>query len=286
MKRLFFAFFNRIAQILPLSFKQGLYRFPPLARLLRGALNASVQEGLTVVQISGGNLRGWKVQINLKTEKSRWLGTYEPELQAAIRQLVTARQVIYDVGANIGYVSLLLAQQTGPQGRVFAFEPLPANLERIRQNLALNKLKNVEVIPAAVTDHSGESAFFVHASVGMGKAAGSAGRSDQAYQQEIRVATLSLDEFVYTQGNPAPAVVKMDIEGGEVLALPGMRRLLAEVHPLMLLELHGPECEQTAWEMLHGAGYTLRPMRPGASPLRSAAELGWKAYLVAEYEPR
>lgn len=286
MKRLAFSLFSRVAQALPLPVKQGLYRFAPLASALRKTLNASVEEGLTVVEVTGGNLRGWKVLLNLKTEKSRWLGTYEPELQAAIRRWVQPGQVLYDVGANIGYVSLLLARQTGPTGKVLAFEPLPANIERIQQNITLNHLNSIQLVPAAVTDRSGETVFYVHASVGMGKAAGSAGRSDQTYQQEIRVATLSLDDFVYTQGNPPPQVVKMDIEGGEVLALPGMKRLLNQYHPLLLLELHGPECEKTAWDLLSEAGYVLSGMAPGSPPLRSAAELGWKAYLIAVHEPR
>ena len=70
--------------------------------------------------------------------------------------------------------------------------------------------------------------------------AGSAGRDDR-YESEVNVLGISLDEFVYGQGNPPPQVVKMDIEGGEVLALPGMRRVLTEARPLMLMELHGPE---------------------------------------------
>lgn len=283
MKKKFFSVFSKIAQLLPLPIKQGFYRFPLLARILRGALNASVEGGLSTVEVTGGDLRGWKVLINLKTEKSRWLGTYEPELQAAIREWIAPGATVYDVGANIGYVSLLLAKQVGRAGQVFAFEPLPANIERIRQNVALNALHNVTLIPAAVTDQNGEVAFYVHDSVGMGKAAGSAGRSSAVYHSEIRVPTLSLDEFIFGQGNPPPQAVKMDIEGGEVLALPGMKRALEQFHPLMLLELHGPESEQAAWQALTSAGYHLSAMRPGYPPLRNAAALGWKAYLIARH---
>lgn len=283
MKKTFFSLFSTIARLLPLPLKQGLYRFPPLARLLRGALNATVENGLTTVTVTGGDLRGWQLLINLKTEKSRWLGTYEPELQATIRDWVSPGATVYDVGANIGYVSLLLAKQVGRAGQVFAFEPLPANVERIRQNIALNHLQNVSLIPAAVTDQSGEVTFYIHDSVGMGKAAGSAGRSNTAYRAEMRVPALSLDEFIFNQGNPPPQVVKMDIEGGEVLALPGMRRALTTHRPLLLLELHGPESEQAAWQTLTDAGYRLYPMRPGSPPLQTAAELGWKAYVIARH---
>jgi len=284
MKRIAFSFFAWIARLLPLPIKQGFYRFPPLARFLRGALNASVASGLTVAEVSGGDLRGWKILINLKTEKSRWRGTYEPELQAALREFLRPGQTVYDVGANIGYISLLMARAVGPGGQVFAFEPLPANVERIRQNIAINQLQNVQLIPAAVTDQTGEVIFYVHDSVGMGKAAGSAGRRAQTYRAEIRVAALSLDEFVFTQGNPPPQAVKMDIEGGEVLALPGMKRVLETYHPLMLLELHGPESEQAAWQSLTAAGYRLSAMQSGYAPITTPADLGWKAYLIARHD--
>jgi FkbM family methyltransferase len=284
VKRLFFNFSALAARILPLPLKQGLYRFPPLARLIRGSINASVSQELSEVEIAAGDLKGYKILLNLKTEKSRWLGTYEPELADAVREFVRPGMTVYDVGANIGYISLLLAHAARPNGRVFAFEALPANVERIRRNIALNSLENqITLVPQAVADQGGELTFYVHESVGMGKVAGSAGRPQEQYQAEITVKALSLDEFVYQQGNPAPDIVKMDIEGGEVLALPGMQRILAEHHPLLLLELHGPESEKVAWQTLTEAGYSLRQMTGGSPPIESPEGLGWKAYVMAEF---
>ena len=75
----------------------------------------------------------------------------------------------------------------------------------------------------------------------------------------------------------------MDIEGGEVLALPGMKRILTEQHPLMLLELHGPESEMAAWETLTAAGYTLCAMENGYPVIESPEKLGWKAYVIGRY---
>lgn len=282
MKKSFLSFASFFARTLPLPVKHALYRFPPLARLIRGSINASVDEGMSVIEVAAGDLKGYKVLLNLKTEKSRWLGTYEPELQAALREFLRPGMTVYDVGANIGYITLLIAHNTGPSGQVFAFEALPANVERIHKNVALNKLTNVTVVSAAVTDKSAPITFYVHESVGMGKAAGSAGRHDEHYKAEISVPGLSLDEFVYAQGNPAPDAIKIDIEGGEVLALPGMRRLLREVHPLLFLELHGPESEKAAWDTLTAAGYTLHTMQNGYPRIESLEQLGWKAYVIAK----
>ncbi len=292
MKKLFLSFASFLAHILPLPVKQALYRLPLLARLIRGSINSSVDEGLSVIQVAAGDLKGYKVLLDLKAEKSRWLGTYEPELQAALRDFLRPGSVVYDVGANIGYVTLMMAHHSGSRGRVFAFEALPANVERIQKNVALNdpstglgqRLSNVTVVPAAVIDKTGPVSFYLHDSVGMGKAAGSAGRREQQYKAEITVPGLSLDDFVYQQGNPAPEAVKMDIEGGEVLALPGMRRILNEAHPFLFLELHGPESEKVAWEMLMAAGYTLRRMAPGYPLIEFAGQLGWKAYVIGRKE--
>ncbi|MGC1377381.1 MAG: FkbM family methyltransferase [Anaerolineales bacterium] len=290
MKKSFLSFASFIARSLPLPVKQALYRFPPLARFIRGAINASVDEGLSVIEVAAGTLKGYRVLLNLKTEKSRWLGTYEPELQAALKEFLRPDSTVYDVGANIGYITLMMAHHVGPRGRVFAFEALPANVERIQKNVALNNLDNVTIVSAAVIDKSAPVTFYVHESVGMGKAAGSAGRREERYKAEISVPGLSLDDFVYDQGNTAPEVVKMDIEGGELLALPGMMRLLREVRPLLLLELHGPESEKVAWNVLSDCGYTLHAMHIVPTSLRESGypriespdQLGWKAYVIAK----
>ncbi len=261
--------------------KRALYRIEPLARLIRRGLNQAAPQGPVRVQVAAGGLAGATLLLDLQEEKDYWLGTYEPELQSAVAELVRPGMVAYDVGANIGYISLLLARAVQTDGRVFAFEALPANLERLRLNLALNGLQTrVQVVAAAVTDHSGLVQFLVGPSGGMGKAAGSAGRQ-AGYKQAITVTGLALDDFVVAQGNPHPQVVKMDIEGGEVLALPGMRRLLKEVHPLVLLELHGPEAARVAWDALSEAGYRICRMESGYPAVHSLDALGWKAYIVA-----
>jgi len=269
------------ARILPNLFIQAIYRIKPLARLIRRGLNRLAPTGLVEVKIAAGDLAGFTIQLDMQIDKDYWLGTYELQLQSALRELVPTGALIFDVGANIGYVSLLLAKAAGVNGNVIAFEALPSNAEQLRRNVALNGMeRRVKVVDRAVTQASGPVHFLVHASGGMGKVAGSAGREDK-YQSEVTVPGISLDEFVYGQGNPPPQVVKMDIEGGEVLALPGMRRVLAEARPLMLMELHGPVSSRVAWETLNAAGYRICWMRPGYPLIPSLEAMGWKAYIVA-----
>lgn len=271
-----------LSRVLPVSVKRALYRLGPLSRLIRRSLNRAAPTGLTEIEISAGALAGMKMRLDLQSEKDYWLGTYEVELQSAIGELVQPGWTVYDVGANVGYISLMLARAVGETGRIFAFEALPANVERLRENLALNRLESprVQVVHGAVAAASAPVRFLIGPSDDMGKADGSAGRQTD-YIEAIEVPGLSLDEFIYTQGNPAPHVIKMDIEGGEVLALPGMKRLLAEARPLILLELHGPEAARLAWETLTAAGYTIARMQKGYPGVASIEKLDWKSYLVA-----
>lgn len=85
-----------------------------------------------------------------------WLGwqVYEPETAPIFFQLASRARVTLDVGAYVGFYSLLAAH-ANPAGRVLAFEPLPANLQRLRDNVARNRLANVECIGAAVSDSEG-----------------------------------------------------------------------------------------------------------------------------------
>ena len=271
-----------LARILPLEVKRSLYRIEPLAALIRSGLNRAAPSGLTEVVVAAGELAGMALSLDLQSEKDYWLGTYEVDLQAAVSDLVRPGMVAYDVGANIGYVSLLLARKVGKTGKVFAFEALPANLERLRTNLELNDLASrVLIVPAAVVDSEGVVRFQVGPSNGMGKAEGSAGRQEASYRKTVAVEGISLDAFVYQRGNPPPAVVKMDIEGGEMLALPGMERLLLEARPLVLLELHGPRASGKVWDTLIAAGYQISRMSPGYPGVPSPEALQWKSYIVA-----
>lgn len=274
-----------IASWLPAGVTQWIYQSRPLAGLVRMALNKAAPQGLRQVTVAGGGLAGVSLLLDLQSEKDYWLGTYEHELQAAVRDWVEPGAVAYDVGANIGYLSLLLARRVGERGRVFAFEALPDNLERLQLNVESSGLgDNIQVVPVAVVESPRRVNFLVGVSGGVGKAEGSAGRRELPYQGSIEVQGISLDHFVFAELNPAPGVVKMDIEGGEVLALPGMRQILCQCRPLILLELHGPEAAGAAWEELVGVGYRLFRMQRGYPAIESRTELKWKAYIIARPE--
>jgi FkbM family methyltransferase len=282
MNNPFLSFTAWAARRTPMGFRRAMYCFKPLADLVRHELNRVAPKGMTKVVIAAGALEGLSMILDFQSEKDYWLGTYEPVLQESIKKLVEPGMVAYDVGANIGYVSLLLARRVGENGKVFAFEALPSNLDRLRDNLELSGFSRaVEVVAAAVVDGERPVRFLVGPSGGRGKAEGSSGRQDVSYTHGDEVMGLSLDGFVFRIGKPVPQVVKMDIEGGETLALPGMRRLLTEARPLILMELHGPEAARVAWEELRGTSYRICRMQADFPEITSLEALDWKAYVVA-----
>lgn len=269
------------ARWLPQSAKQMLYRNPGLARLIRGSLNQAAPTGLTKMEIAAGEAAGLIFQLDLQSEKDYWLGTYEPDLQSALVELVNPGMVAYDVGANIGYISLMFARRVGPTGRVISFEPLPANVSRLKQNISLNNIgERVLVVPKAVADHPGETTFWIAPSGAMGKISGSAGRTTTDYSESIQIETISIDEMIFQQSLPPPQVIKMDIEGGEVLALPGMKNTLVTHRPLILIEVHGPHAAQVTWDSLVPAGYRLCWMKAGFPEMPPPTSIKRKGYLV------
>jgi FkbM family methyltransferase len=283
MKKFLLSIAAFTARVTPVRLKKAIYRYPWLSERIRNWLNKAAPQGLTEVSVAAGALQGAWLSLDMQSEKDYWLGTYEPELQAAILDFVKPGMVAYDIGANIGYISLQLGRVVGDEGHVYAFEALPENYERLLGNISRNGMDDcITVLPLAVTDNPGEVTFLAGPSVGTGKVFGSSGRRALHYKQEIKVEAITLDGFVYDSGNPAPNVIKMDIEGGELLAVPGMSRVLSEARPLVLIELHGYEAAYLVWDELQESGYQIYRMALGYEQVSDFDDLDWKSYLVAK----
>ena len=282
MQNIILSFAAFVARILPVSFRSSLYKNPSISKAIRQGLNQAAPEGLNETTIAAGNLAGTRMLLDLKAEKDYWLGTYEPQLQATIQELVLPGQIAYDIGANIGFMTLLFAQCVESTGHVYAFEALPANLQRLRDNIALNAVDyRVTIISAAVNDRSNSTKFYIGPSPGTGKLVKSAGRSTITYRESIEVEGISIDDFIYQSGNPAPDILKIDIEGGEVLALPGMSRMLHEKRPVVMIELHGQEAARVGWDLLKKENYQICHMAADFPPILVLQEIDWKSYWVA-----
>ncbi len=136
--------------------------------------------------------------------------------------------IVFDLGANIGTTALLFSDLVGDSGKVFAFEPVTHEL--IRQNLRENKVKNVEVIAAAIGDENKQieievSDFCLDSSIAKRE------YSKDYYHTKITVPLMTLDSFISQNGLKKVHFVKMDIEGAEELALNGFSEGLRKIKP-------------------------------------------------------
>jgi FkbM family methyltransferase len=163
------------------------------------------------------------------------LGTNEPSVQAALTDLLQPGHVLYDVGANVGFLTLVGATLVGPAGAVCAFEPDLANAHLVRENALRNGLSQVLVVARAVGAATGAAQLQLadyaggHALVGSGEPPDLRGL--------VPVEAVSLDDFVAQPGVRPPDVVKVDVEGGEAAVLDGMAAVLATTRPVLLIEL-------------------------------------------------
>ncbi len=266
-----------LSRCLPEAWRLGVYRIPWLATALRSLLTRFAPAGAALVTVQGGALKGCAFWADLRCEKYYWLGTYEIPLQEVIRKHVKPAMVAYDVGAHIGFFSLLLGRLTGPEGKVFSFEPLAENHERLCKQLQANpSMRHVTTVSCAVSDSEGEATFARHASTSMGRL----GDKDERFLDTVTVSTLTLDQFVYERGHPAPDFIKMDIEGGEGKALHGMRRLLKEASPTMVIEVHGPAAGQEVWPVLMSENYRVFRIGDVREEIHSAADFSSGHFLV------
>lgn len=213
-----------------------------IRRLLAGMLPPEFQMPIWL-----GPLRGKRWVVGSFINKC-WLGIYENEKQKRFADEVDLGQVVYDIGANVGYYTLLASILVGPKGKVIAFEPLPRNLAFLRTHLKINNLKNVQIIDSAISDTKGEMFFSTDTHHAMGHI---------SQDGSLRVKVVSLDEIVTNLGLPKPDVLKIDIEGAEYEALIGAEEQLRRHHPMIFLATHGTEVHHQCCAYLTELGYAL-----------------------------
>lgn len=168
-------------------------------------------------------------------------GANELPVQQAMAQHLKAGAVFYDVGANIGFLTIIGARLVGPQGRVYAFEPVPHNAAVVRRNAAMNHFENVEVVERALTSRSGVGELALAAYAGGAVLAEVATPPDSAGTMTVKLA--SIDDLIEKAGFRPPTFVKIDVEGAELDVLAGMVRTAARFRPLILCEIDDAEPE-------------------------------------------
>lgn len=182
-----------------------------------------------------------KMKLDLQSdyELAIAMNAYEMVVLSLLRKVLKPGDTMVDGGANLGLISLVASQCVGATGKVIAFEPQPAALVRLRQNIALNPTaKNIEVVEQGVWSESGSFTMYHFEDdgidgVSMGK------RDDKVVAQEIEISTTRIDAVV----DGRVKLIKLDVEGAELPGLRGCTGLLNTEHmPHLIVELKGVTC--------------------------------------------
>lgn len=225
----------------------------PAGKLLRLPLRLVPHEA--TVRILRGPMRGMK-WIAGASNHGCWLGLYEPDYQAEFLARTPKGGVVWDVGANVGFYSMLATRKAR---KVIAIEPLPANLDYLRRHIALNRLESrIEVHEFAATNYDGEGNFRPIPG----------NRSEGALKPDgaMRVRTARLDHFK----SELPDVIKIDVEGNELEVLQGAADILLRKIATVFISRHTADLD--CKYLLQSYGYSVSEMQGGEWLAVPAAE--------------
>jgi len=166
-----------------------------------------------------------------------FFGTYEAELRALMRRYLAPGGVAMDVGANVGWHTLLMAQLVGPGGRILAVEANPSVRERLAEHLQANRVTNVTIVPSALGNQVGVLRFLAPPVDSMGAGDGHvAGEKDKDSRHIVEAEVTTLDVVVEREGLRRLDFVKIDVEGFEWPVLQGASATLAKFRPIVCFE--------------------------------------------------
>lgn len=206
-----------------------------------------------------------------EANRVRFLDEEETFMSQILAEL-NMEDIFFDVGACIGLFSLHAAKRCK---HVFAFEPEPDFREHLEQNLRINNLRNVTALPYAIADRSKSFSLFTNGTAGK-----SPSLENDNFKNKVEVQARTLSDLVFRDHVPAPTIIKMDIEGAEILALKGMtelfsrnppRSIFLELHPMLLTHFNSSAAEVLS--LLEDVGYKAKKHRARDQQIHYTFEL-------------
>jgi len=223
-----------------------------VATLAHRILN-KISDGNSRSYACTGTLDGYQMYVDWSQFRGFVYDTWEPEVVRRIVSTVRPGMTVVDVGAHVGYYTLVFAKYVGATGRVISFEPLPENFALLKKNVELNQLKHVDLFASAIFSHSGNLTI----SIPDDSNSGGASVMPLPGGKHRRVQATTLD-LVSSDLNLKPDFIKIDVEGCEFDVLNGSRETIRRCRPQMLIELHhfdGNLAGHPVPDQLAGLGY-------------------------------
>jgi FkbM family methyltransferase len=168
-------------------------------------------------------------------ERSIFLGSFERLTRRVILDSLTPDSVFLDIGANVGYYSLIVSAKLGRSGRVLAFEPNPRMVARLRANIELSSAPGIEIFALALSSDSGRATLFSPGSGNQGEA--SLVNQGWGECEQYSVPVSRLDDCLPPDLERVD-LIKIDVEGAEALVFEGAKRTIIRFAPAILLEIN------------------------------------------------
>lgn len=236
------------ARVAPRSIKTWIHHSPVLDRFSR-RLYGDLMGG-RIAAIESGPMSGLKLVCGPHVSHAHLRGVYEIDTLMTVDRYVQPGFVCYDLGASIGYLSILMARKAS---HVYAFEPAPHAAAEIRRNAAANQMSNISIVPVPVSDGEREVSFCI-----TDAAYGSAINETETRWPILKLKTTTLDHFA--TANPLPDFIKIDVEGEEGAVLEGARDILRSKRPIICCELHTTTAANLVCKLLKEFGYSIRSL--------------------------
>jgi FkbM family methyltransferase len=236
----------------------GCSRLPFLGSIVRKAAGTVVPTGERIcVRIPRGLGKGLWLWIDPRFEERLLNGDYEPQVQEVLAGSLKPGDCCFDVGAHIGFFSLLAARLVGESGKVVAFEPDPINAAVLRANAINNGMPQIHLVEAAVWSSSGPVQF-----AGVEAASSRVdGRVEQVAnhgRSQITVEGIRLDDYYSRHELPPPVLLKVDVEGAETEVVYGATHLFRDIRPTLLCEVHSDENQAKLEKWFEEKNYSIR----------------------------
>jgi FkbM family methyltransferase len=203
------------------------------------------------VKIKSGPLKNYKWIAT--SGKDFVNGTHESFKTDAFVKYFQAGNVLFDIGAHIGYFTAIASKINGSSGKIFAFEPRPMNARFFKIHMKINNFKNVTLYEMAVGESDEDVKFDTH----HGSATGRISKDGN-----IRVKQVSVGRMVKEGILPPPDFIKIDVEGGEIEVLKGLSEVISSSRPKMIIATHNEQCHSFSVDFLNKNHYKFEILNP------------------------
>jgi FkbM family methyltransferase len=251
-------------RFVPWPLRSAIKRVPVLAWFQKTLLRKVLEGQEFVHRIDAGPAKGLVFPVILPDDKGVWTGTYELNFVQLLAAAVRPGTCCLDVGGWRGYCAGVMA--CAGARSTYVFEPLPANGVRIQRMIELNPKLSIQLNAVAVGKEDGKATFHIMPQTSMGKLGDSPFQQSNPGGQRLDVEVVSLDSWSRKHSVKNVSVIKLDVEGAELMALEGAASLIDRDKPQFFVEAHSRDLAAQVTEFLEKRGYKVTTLETGHRP--------------------